>query len=259
MIRQTAPGLGVGSRVLDSSLMNDLPVDLGLLRERVRELRTELRDEVSSTAGKARPSDDDGGLVCDALLQLFDLLERSGAASDSGEMTALGEYGMHLLEELGAMARRAAATSGVGSEQLCLPFALWIARHGGELRNLAPVVNGLAFRANQQSRPEIMAGLYACCCELIDAASPGQQEGIGDRPGHPFRLLLLNRAIIATRSHNADFIAAAFDAVIEQIPDEGPAFFAEAMEQIAVVDYPDHVRDLVRRYFVEHARPRQLH
>lgn len=245
--------------MLDSALMNDLPVDLGLLRERVRDLRAELGDETSPAGDATRRAAGDPGLVCDALLQLFDLLEQTGGGADSGEMTALGEYGLQLLEELGATARgHAGATRGTTIEQLCLPFALWIARHGGELRDLAPVVNGLAFQANQQSRPDAMAALYVCCCELVDAVSPRQHEDI-ERPGHPFRLLLLNRAIVATRSHNPDFIVTAFDAILEHVPEEGPAFFAEAMEQMAVIDYPEHVRQLVRRYFVAHAKPRQLH
>jgi hypothetical protein len=36
-------------------------------------------------------------------------------------------------------------------------------------------------------------------------------------------------------------------------------FFSEGMEQMAVIDYPAHVREVVRRYFAAYASPRRLH
>lgn len=254
--------------MINSNDMSEIPVDLAYLRERLTELASELRDE-EATRPPSNVDHTDPGTICDALLQLIDILgqlEDSGNGiapddQDSGkEITTLGEYGLHLIEELAMLTRQMHSSVNAGDiEHLCLPFALWIARHGGEIRNLAPVVNTLAYFANQHARPGMMTTLHAKCCEIIEASSPASQENAAEEPAHPYRLLLLNRAIVATRSHNPELIESAFDSVLELLPNDAQAFFAEAMEQMAVINYPEHVRAIVRRYFLTHTRPRQLH
>jgi hypothetical protein len=144
-------------------------------------------------------------------------------------------------------------------EQLNLPFALWIVRSGGELRQLSGIVNALAQLANQTQHPATMADLYGCCCELIEAASASFENAAAQSPAEPWRLLLLNRAIVATRSHNPELMEPAYDAVVDQLPADAERFFAEGMEQMTVTDYPDQVREMVRRYFMAHSKPRHLH
>ena len=104
-----------------------------------------------------------------------------------------------------------------------------------------------------------MAELYTQCCELIDATNPICEAPAVDDPSDPWRLLLINRAIVATRSHNPELIESAFDAVLESLPGDAPKFFAEGMEQMTILDYPDDVREVVRRYYLAHAVPRRLH
>lgn len=243
--------------------MSEFPVDLNFLRERLAALAEELADD-AQTDTTTGPSSSEPGQLCDALLQLFDLLgqlerDRTEPSAIVGELNALGEFGLHLLEDLANQARRKRKAAAGDIEHLSLPFALWVARRGGEIRNLAPVVNALAYFANQNSRPATMTNLYAQCCEIIEAASPASQENFVEQPAHPYRMLLLNRAIVATRSHNPELIEIAFDSVLEVLPNDAQSLFAEAMEQMALIDYPDYVRDIVRRYFVDHARPRRLH
>ena len=69
----------------------------------------------------------------------------------------------------------------------------------------------------------------------------------------------INRAIVATRSHNPELMEPAFDAIVECLPQEAQRFFAEGMEQMAIIDYPTQVRDLVRRYYLAHTQRRLLH
>ncbi|MCB1772855.1 MAG: hypothetical protein KDI88_04515 [Gammaproteobacteria bacterium] len=249
--------------MLDSRAMSEFPVDLNFLRERLAALAAELADE-AQTGVPADPSTSEPGQLCDALLQLIGLLsqldgERTEPTANIGELNTLGEYGLHLLEDLAAQARRIRQAAASDIEHLSLPFALWVARRGGEIRNLGPVVNALAYFANQNSRPAAMTTLYGQCCEIIEAASPASQENFVEQAAHPYRMLLLNRAIVATRSQNPELIEIAFDSVLDVLPNDAQSFFAEAMEQMALVDYPEYVRDIVRRYFVEHARPRRLH
>lgn len=221
--------------------------------------------EAWESAGPDLREPDAPDLLSDAMAQLIEMLERldrhaSAEAATAAEINTLGEYGMHLLEDLARLAERVEQQAIAREfEQLCLPYALWIARQGGELRNLRPVVNALARVANQASRPNAMAALHGQCCELIEATSPSVPDSFSGDPQHPWRLLLLNRAIVATRSHNPDLIEASFDAIVEGLPADARQFFAEAMEQMALLDYPDPVRDIVRRYYAEHAAPRHLH
>jgi len=45
----------------------------------------------------------------------------------------------------------------------------------------------------------------------------------------------------------------------EEYAEETYRFFAEGMEQMAVIDYPAQVREVVRRYFAANSSPRRLH
>lgn len=252
------------SRVLKSPAMKFPPADLSFLRERLGELATQLT-EFWETSGQSADEADNPQMLGEAVEQLFAVLghieDRTGAmAAETTEINTLTEYGLHLLEELAKAARSlrqfALATE---IEQLAVPLALWAARHGGEIRNLSPVVNAVAHFANRASHPHTMAELYAQCCELIDATSPMCEAPAVDNPRDPWRLLLINRAIVATRSHNPELIESAFDAVLEGLPGDAPKFFAEGMEQMTTLDYPDDVREVVRRYYLAHAVPRRLH
>lgn len=249
--------------MLISRRMNLLPADLAYLRDQLSELAAILheRREAASIAS------DDGEsprLLGHAATQLFDALgmsvrQEAFDATWSDEITTLGEYGQHLLAKLEALAIRLDSPDiQVRLEQLNLPLALWIARHGGEIRNLAPAVNALADLANHANEPRAMAALYTHCCELLDAASPACAEG-HIHQDHPWRLLLLNRAIIATRSHNAELMSVAFDAIVEQLPDDARHFFSEGMQQISEMACPDQARDVMKRYYLACANPRQLH
>jgi hypothetical protein len=251
-------------RMLHSAPMSVPPVDLPFIREQFYELATQLR-ELGDASGQVLEEVRDPAVLNDAMAQLLGILEQvSGDSPDArvsnAELNTLGEYGLHLFDELATLADQLdQAATAAEIRQLCLPFAVWMARQGAEIRNLAPVVNGLAQFANQASQPQAMAALYSYCCELVDAASPACEEYQTGEAHQPWRLLLINRAIVATRSHNPELMAPAFDAIVECLPHEAQRFFAEGMEQMAIIDYPDQVRDLVRRYYLAHTQRRLLH
>ncbi len=240
------------------------PVDLAYLREQFHDLATQVQ-EAWEASPQSSAEIDTPVLLGEALAQLVDMLrhiqgEMPAGGTNPAEINTLGEYGLHLIDELAQLAAGLDQPSlAMRIEQSCLPFALWIARNGGEIRNLAPVVNALAHYANAASHPQTMTQLYTYCCELVEAVSPTCEEQPNQDPRHPWRLLLLNRAIVATRSHNPELMEAAFDAVVEYLPNDAHRFFAEGMEQIAIIDYPDTVRDTVRRYFLAHGARRRLH
>ncbi len=79
-------------------------------------------------------------------------------------------------------------------------------------------------------------------------------------PRRPWRLLLLNRAIVATRSLKPALMEVAFDAVLEHLPEEAARFFEEGMAQMDALDYPPHVRAVIERYYLRQgAPPHTLH
>lgn len=237
------------------------PADLSYVLDRFNDLASEVDATVESNeADPTSPTQ-----LSEAMAQLVALLARLCGANASdkeqpGELTAYGDYGLHLLDQLASTASLADLTATREAiDQLNLPFAVWIVRNGGELRQLNGVVNALAQLANQAQHPTEMAELYSCCCEIIEAASAAYENPSAGQAAEPWRLLLLNRAIVATRSHNPELMGPAYDAVIEQLPADAERFFTEGMEQMTIIDYPEQVREVVRRYYLTHAKPRHLH
>jgi hypothetical protein len=207
------------------------------------------------------------------VLQLLDLIEKQANPETQGEAEAadkaeteqdihqLGEYGLNLLADLAASAGRL-AQEGLGHEYegLCLPFALWIARQGGELSTLEPIVNAIAVQANTLREPLALEKLYALTGEIQLAVTPLLQKDLEkSNPGRPWRILLLNRAIIATRTHRPELIELAYDNLVSHLPEEAPQFFRQGMQQMVALDYPLPVRRVVEKYYNLWSVERTLH
>ena len=245
------------------------PVDLGYLTDRGTDLCARIAeawdDEGRDPGGPAGPE-----AVATGLDHLFAALERLEARSAEGaagrlspaELHDLGSFGLGLLTELAACARQVGLDrEGVAAEALAVPLGLLVARAGGELSALQPVVDALAALANGLSDPAELAQLFGLMGEIVNAVSPAvAQDPDRSNPQRPWRILLLNRAIVATRSHRPALMAAAFDAVVEHLPEEAARFFEEGMAQMDALDYPPHVRAVMERYYLkEGPAPHTLH
>lgn len=174
------------------------------------------------------------------------------APAAPADLRSLGDYGIDLLARLVALAGTLLPTPKARAiEELALPFACWIARCGGELGYLEPVVNGAAHLANRLMRPSELEQLYGLLTEVVNAVDLrlSQAHGLPVAPSRPWRVLLLNRAIVATRSHRPARIEEAFESVVEYLPEEAPTFFREGMEQMDALDYPPQVRDLMQGFY----------
>jgi hypothetical protein len=96
--------------------------------------------------------------------------------------------------------------------------------------------------------------------EIADGVSPRIAESPpGSEAGQAWRVLVINRAIVATRSQQPMLMKAAFDALIEHLPEEAPRFFNEGMGQMDALDYPDQVRAVIERYQQRFRNSRRLH
>jgi hypothetical protein len=187
--------------------------------------------------------------------------ELANTALSGRDIHVLGDYGLSLLGELSAWAARLHMPQEAKElEGLTFPLGCWIARHGGELSNLAPVVNSAAALANSISKPAELERLYALLGEIVDAVSPHISEDPDKTSAsRPWRVLLVNRAILATRSLQPRLMHEAFQSLVDQLPEEAPQFFREGMEQMAAIDYPPNIRAVMQEYYDSWAAPRTLH
>ena len=216
-------------------------------------------------------SEDNSGaslpMLSQAFEQLLDVLARAESELQSGgnpgdaEVSELGEYALQLAGNLAARINRISSND----HRLTLAavhcnIALWIARHGGIIDTLEPVVDALALFANTTMDPEDLEKLSGIIRTIIDAVSPviGQDlEKIN--PGRPWRVLLLNQSIVATRSYNTKLMEDAFALLTSSLPEDAGRFFTEGMQQMEALDYPQHVRDVMAKYHRQWNVDRSLH
>ncbi|WP_089726042.1 hypothetical protein [Candidatus Thiosymbion oneisti] len=246
------------------------PVDIAYIAEALRIYSEALTEVLEDRNGEADP---DPRVLLKALSDLFDHLRRleDGAPDQvamdgftppaSADLHSLGNYGIDLLARLAALAGTLLAPPKARAiEELALPLACWIARRGGELGYLEPVVNGAAHLANRLMRPSELEQLYGLLTEVVNAVDPRiSQHTTSADSSRPWRVLLLNRAIVATRSHQPALMEEAFESVIEYLPEEAPTFFREGMEQMDALNYPSQVRDLMQRFYQQCCGRRVLH
>lgn len=183
---------------------------------------------------------------------------RSATGSEPG---ILLDHGLALLGQLAQVARQLGCGSQAQSlEVLAVPIACWMLRRGGELSHPGPVVQALATLANRLRQPEDLAELYGIMGEIADGISPDQTQTMDPTdPADPCRVLLINRGIVATRSHQPALMREAFDAIAEQLPTDAPEFFREGMGQMEALDYPPQVRELMQRYYDRWCSGQRLH
>jgi hypothetical protein len=201
------------------------------------------------------------------LMELLEILtrqiERSSAhpSTSLDELSELGDYGIKLLADFSSTAADLQLPQeSEAMEDLTLPMALWIVRHDGELRTLEPVINSLARMANRFGEPYQLQQLYDLSVELIQAIEPlMQQKEAKVIKAHPWSILLINQAIIATRSYHTELIDEAYQTLCRLLPDQAPGFFREGMEQMDALDYPRQVREVVEKYYNIWGKPRTLH
>lgn len=245
--------------------MKIAPVDIAYLFELFRDQAEPLLEQWH---GRRVPEREDPARLVIAMGDLCKVLRgveahRSGESEQSppepAEVEALGNFGLQLLNDLSELANEAEMPECARQlENLCLPLGVWIARQDAEIRQLAPVVNALAWYANQTQSPEDMRELYGLASEIMDAVSPAIIEGAGG-PLHPWRLLVINRAIIATRTLTPELMEPAFTSVVEQMPDDAARFFEEGMQQMDRVGYPQPVREVMGRFHALFNDARTLH
>jgi hypothetical protein len=233
-------------------------------RAKVAELMPALLD--AWHAGETVPStaEDNPQLLaraCDQWLEAFAAADASDTTVDPESLTQFGEYGLNLCHSALSWAQQLGQNEITnGLQEMTIVFALWLVRRGGELHTLEPVVDGLAKFANTTANPEELENLYTVMNEILNAVTPAIRNDLEKtNPGRPWRILNLNRAIVATRTHQPALMEQAFKEFVETLPEEAPQFFTEGMAQMDLLNYPPHVRTVMDKYYQQWGAEHALH
>ncbi len=167
------------------------------------------------------------------------------------EATDIGEHGFVLLLKLiDLMDKLDLPHKRKEIEQISLIFARWILRFHGQIIHLEPIVNACAQLANILQDKAALKILYSLMSQVADACTAEIRQDLDSgNKLRPWRLLHINRSIVATRSHDPEIMKAAFDELLVYLPHEADDFFAEGMKEMIALDYPAHVRKLMEFYY----------
>ena len=179
------------------------------------------------------------------------------SAIDMDEMTDLADYGLSLLEEFSDCAQKLNCEESFSVfEQLSIPLAVWAAQQNLTINNIELVVNAISNTANHTEDKEYLSELIDTIEVIIKSIGSEIKADLDkSNMGRPWRILNLNQGIIATRCQDPKRMEAVFEQLLYRLPDDAAGFFAEGMEQMDSIDYPEHVRDVMQKYFHQTNKP----
>ncbi len=127
-----------------------------------------------------------------------------------------------------------------------------LARQGARIDKLERVVDSIAQFANQTRDRTALEQLSSVIASIIGAVPEHVKQDTDKRDFfRPWRILLVNYAIVATRTHNPELMWRAIGQLETSLPEEMPQFCMEGMQQMEALNYPRAVREVMRYY---HAR-----
>ena len=177
-----------------------------------------------------------------------DMSAESMGLLEEKDISKIGQYTLDLLEGMVAYVQNKTGEQNRELIRLSVPVSLWVARHGGKLSQIDMLVNSLAGYANELTEPHMLADLAAVIKEVINACDNEIRRDIDQtNMMRPWRVLNLNYGIVATRSHQPELIEHAYDALIENLPQDARQFFKEGKQQMDLIGYPEEVREVVER------------
>ncbi len=122
-------------------------------------------------------------------------------------------------------------------------------QYDGRINILEPIVNAFAHAANSLSSKESLSALAEIMGEVTMACSDEIRYDFEVADLYrPWRLLLVNRCIVSTRTHNVDQIRSAFDDLLRYLPQDAHGFFEEAEAEMHEKRYPEPVKELIKKY-----------
>lgn len=245
------------------------PIDMSYIADQLIELGEEILRAFEESESPIEPNP---RVILIGLERLLDILRsaekdtfeesaRTLRDATGSEPAVLLDHGIDLLIQLAELAKRLNLVHQARAvEQLTLPLACWMLRRGSELPHPEPVINAAAELANSLREPGQLVELFGLMREIIDGIGLERAlESDTTNPAHPWHVLLINRAIVATRSHRTSLMEEAFADIVRYLPDEAPDFFREGMGQMEALNYPVQVREVMQQYFDRWSTGQRLH
>jgi len=230
--------------------MNDSMTSLEDARVYLNKLPSQLDEYLDASNRKALQQ------LIQAFDQFFNVISRIDIQADENlpiteiEATDIGDHGLVLLLKLvDLMERLELLHKRQDIEQISLIFAHWILSYGGKFNHLESLVNAFAQLANTMRDHEALKQLSILMGQVVDACSQEIKLDIDkNNKFRPWRLLHINRGIVATRTHDLEIMKTVFDELLVYLPEEASSFFDEGMREMDALDYPLHVRELIAFY-----------
>lgn len=223
------------------------------LRDRFETLAVEILEahelRAGSQAGATSPPE-----LINAIEEFLSTFEKLDAEyGDTGailldDTTELADYCIRCLAELRNWLDRLELSARTADlDKIIVGSALWAMRHECEVSTPEPVVNALAFTANDAKTRQDLAAVYGLMQGLVQAVPDAVKADLEkSNPQRPWRILLINFAIVAVRTQDMPMMLHAFDTLGKYLPEECPGFFAEAVEQAQRTAFGDDVRGLLQ-------------
>ncbi len=194
--------------------------------------------------------------LMDAFIEFFNVAEAIDIKADNehvitpDEATDIGSHGLMLiLKMVDLMQKLDLPHKRQEIEQIALIFATWIMQYDGKINFLEPIVNAFAQAANSLNSKESLIALSEIMSEVTLACSDEiKQDFDSANLYRPWRLLLINRGIVATRTNKKYIMVQAFNDLMRFLPQDAPSFFKEGLDEMDEKDYPQAVKQLLIEY-----------
>lgn len=193
--------------------------------------------------------------LADSMKQFFNILASIDHTDTNdvnrSDLDDLANHGLRLLQELCDWSQKLDCDESFYKfQQLSLPVAVWGAQHHLQLTDIEIIVDAISHIANNTQDTRYLSKLAEIIDNIIEQISPAiKRDHDKSNPGRPWRVLNLNHAIIATRCLDPKRMEAVFEQLIYRLPDDAPGFFAEGMQQMDIIGYPQHVRTVMKTYY----------
>jgi len=176
----------------------------------------------------------------------------------TNDITDIAEHGLNILEKLIYQAdTNESIPERQSLQQMSLVIADWAIAREGNINILEPIVDALAALANEIKEPEQLIALADFMGKISKACSDSIKQDLEvTNMQRPWRILNINRGIVATRSHHPETMRKVFSALISALPMDAPGFFKEGMSEMVRLNYPQKVRDIMQEYFDQTDMPK---